>query len=191
MGRLSLRQAVGVGLFALLAWLSFMAFSFVEDLFFRAVPSVLIFAFGALIFFWRVKTVPPERILLLALGIGKKTRLPKKAVKAEKGAKAVKAKAEVAPLRVQKAQAVVGEPFKVVGVLRDPQFGKPLSNRNFEVLVDGTQLYRGTTDEQGGFEAIYIPEFPGVVRVEVRPEGYVGAAQAVEVTVRGQPGGGV
>jgi hypothetical protein len=189
MGRITARQAAGMGFFALLAWLMFSALSFVGDIFFRALLAVVVFVFGALIFMWRVKTVPPERTLLLALGLGKKARVRaaadgKRVRKAEKPGKAKAAKAE-AP-RVMKAQAEVGEPFKVVGVLRDPQFGRPLPSRNYEVLVDGVPRFKGSTDEQGGFEAVYIPEAPGVVNIEVRPEGYVGAGARVEVTVRGR-----
>ena len=190
-GRLTARQATGIGFFTLLAWLTFSALGFVEDLVFRAVPAVLIFVAGAVVFSWRVKTVPPEKILILALGLGKKRgRKPAKQKAArKKGAEKVAPKAPVT-VKVTKAQATVGEPFKVVGVLREPSLGTPLANRNFDVLVDGAPRYKGTTDEQGGFEVVYIPEDVGLVRIEVKPEGYAGVSQSIEVTVRGQAVGG-
>jgi hypothetical protein len=190
-GRLTVRQAAGIGFFALLAWLTFSALGFVEDLVFRAVPAVLIFVAGAVVFSWRIKTVPPEKILILALGLGRKRgRKPAKQKAArEKVAEKVAPKAPVT-VKVTKAQATVGEPFKVVGVLREPSFGTPLANRNFDVIVDGALRYKGTTDEQGGFEVVYIPESVGLVRIEVRPEGYAGVSQSIEVTVRGQAVGG-
>jgi len=190
-GRLTVRQAAGIGFFALLAWLTFSALGFVEDLALRAVPAVLIFAAGAVVFSWRIKTVPPEKILILALGLGRKRgRKPaKQKATWEKGAEKVAPKAPVT-VKVTKAQATVGEPFKVVGVLREPSLGTPLANRNFDVLIDGVLRYKGTTDEQGGFEVVYIPESVGLVRIEVRPEGYAGVSQSIEVAVRGQAVGG-
>ena len=188
-GRLTVRQAAGIGFFALLAWLTFSALGFVGDLALRAVPAVLIFAAGAVVFSWRVKTVPPEKILILALRRKRGRKPAKQKAAREKGAEKVAPKAPVT-VKVTKAQATVGEPFKVVGVLREPSSGTPLANRNFDVIVDGVLRYKGATDEQGGFEVVYIPESVGLVRIEVRPEGYAGVSQSIEVTVRGQAVGG-
>ena len=188
-GRLSVRQLAGLGFFALLAWIVFQAFSFLSDVFMKIIPAGAVFLVGAVIFTWRVKTVHPERMILLALGLGKKGRRrpkrPEERTEAGKGAMKAPAKRAAPTARVMKAQATVGEPFKIVGVLRDPRLGKPLPHRNFEVFADGVSLYKGSTDEQGGFEVVYIPQHPGVVRIEVRPDGIVGAEQGVEVTVRG------
>jgi len=190
-GRLTARQAAGMGFFALLAWLAYSALGFVGDPIFRAIPAALIFVAGAVIFSWRVKTVPPEKVLILALGLGKKRgRKPAKREKVAPKAGKVAPEAPVT-VRVSKAQATVGEPFKVVGVLREPSLGTPLTNRNFDVLIDGAPRYKGATDEQGGFEVVYIPENVGLVRIEVRPEGYAGVSQSIEVTVRGQAVGGI
>jgi hypothetical protein len=191
-GRLSIRQAVGLAVFALLAWITFQAFAFF-DVICRVAAAGGIFIFGAVIFMWRVKTVPPERILLLALGIGR--RFPRHKVAVKERVKAGKAVA-VAPeapavTRVSKAQATVGEPVKIVGVLRDPHSGMPLSSRSFDITVDGQPFHKGATDEQGGFEVVYVPERVGVVRIEVKPEGYAGQGQSIEVTARGSPVGGV
>jgi len=188
-GRLTVRQAAGIGFFALLAWLTFSALGFVGDLALRAVPAVLIFAAGAVVFSWRVKTVPPEKILILALRRKRGRKPAKQKAAREKGAEKVAPKAPVT-VKVTKAQATVGEPFKVVGVLREPSSGTPLANRNFDVIVDGVLRYKGATDEQGGFEVVYIPESVGLVRIEVRPEGYAGVSQSIEVAVRGQAVGG-
>ena len=185
-GRLSVRQLAGLGFFALLAWIVFQAFSFLGDVLKQIIPAGAVFLAGAIIFTWRVKTVPPERIILLALGLGKKRRRKSKKPKEERPEAGKAPALRTAPAaRVMKAQATVSEPFKIVGVLRDPRLGKPLPHRNFEVFADGVSLYKGLTDEQGGFEVVYIPQYPGVVRIEVRPDGIVGAEQGVEVTVRG------
>ncbi|MEM2550195.1 MAG: hypothetical protein QW689_07265 [Nitrososphaerota archaeon] len=193
-GRMSARQLAGLGFFALLAWIAFQALSFVGDLVFQLIPAGLVFLAGAILFTWPVKTVPPERIILLALGIGrrplKKAPAKSKAERvAEKGAPVPREAAPTA--RVSKAQATVGEPFKIVGVLRDPRLGKPLANCGFEVFADGVFQYKGSTDEQGGFEVVYVPQYAGVLNIEVRPEGVVGAEQKVEVTVRGVSGEGL
>lgn len=182
-GRVSARQLGGIGFFALLAWIVFQALGFVGDLVLRLAPAGLILLAGVVIFTWPVKTVPPERMILLALGIGRK-RLKKTAVKRKAEKKAPASRASPAA-KVSKAQATVGEPFKIVGVLREPRLGKPLANCNFEVFVDGAPQYKGVTDEQGCFEVVYIPQYAGVLNIEVRPEGVVGAEQRVEVTVRG------
>ncbi len=185
-GRLTTRQAAGMGLFALLAWMTFSALGFVGDIFLRALMAFLVFMAGAVIFMWRVKTVPPERTILLALGIGKRRKGPLRPAKApRKGEEKAVVRAPVA-VKVSKAQATVGEPFKVVGVLRDPSLGTPLANRSFDVFVDGQLRFKGVTDEDGAFEVVYVPENVGVLRIEVRPEGYVGAGQSIEVTVSGQ-----
>lgn len=187
-GRLSMRQLVGIGLFALIAWITFQALGFVGDIVLRVIPAAAIMVLGVVIFTWRVKTVPPERTILLAMGIGRKhvKRSAAKAAKPKKGGKApVPAPAPAA--RIVKAQATVGEPCKIAGILRDPRLGRPLSNRSFEVFADGAPLYKGVTDEQGGFEVVYVPQHAGSVRIEVRPEGVVGAEQSIEITVRGAP----
>lgn len=186
-GRMSVRQLAGLGFFALPAWIVFQALSFLGDVIVQIVPAGAVFLAGAVIFTWRVKTVPPERIILLALGLGKKgRRRPKKQkARAEAGKGAEKAPAAAPATGFKKAQATVGEPCKIVGILRDPRLGRPLPHRNFEVFADGVSLYKGSTDEQGGFEVVYIPQYPGVVRIEVRPDGIVGAGQGVEVTVKG------
>ncbi len=191
LGRMSARQLVGLGFFALMAWMTFQALSFM-DLLIRLIPAGLTFIAGAIIFTWPIKTVPPERIILLALGLGRKQprrRAPEKGVKRKAEGKAPR-EVPVA-MKVSKAQATVGEPLKIVGILRDPRLGKPLANRNFEVYADGALLYKKTTDEQGSFEVVFVPQFAGVVRIEVRPEGAVGAEQSIEVTVRGAPSEGV
>lgn len=183
-GRMSARQLAGLGFFALLAWIAFQALSFVGDLVFQLIPAGLVFVAGAILFTWPVKTVPPERIILLALGIGRKP-LKKAPVKRKAERKAPVPREAAPTARVSKAQATVGEPFKIVGVLRDPRLGKPLANCGFEVFADGVSQYKGSTDEQGGFEVVYVPQYAGVLNIEVRPEGVVGAEQKVEVTVRG------
>jgi hypothetical protein len=88
-----------------------------------------------------------------------------------------------------KTQTAIREPVKVVGVLRDPRTGLPLQRRGFDVYVDGVLLQKGVSDEQGGFEVVYVPEHVGAVTVEVRPEGYAAPGQTVKVLVSPQPEG--
>jgi len=167
----------------LLAWMLFQALSFVSDIIFRALPAVVVFFAGAALFTWPVKTIPPERTILLALGIGRKS--PRR--KTEKVKKKAPTKAPAPTVKVSKAQAVVGEPLKIVGTLRDPSLGTPLANKSFEVYADGTLFYRGVTDEQGGFAVVFIPQDVGIVKITVKPEGVVGAEQSIEVAVSGAP----
>lgn len=189
-GRISARQLAGLGLFALLAWMTFQALSFVGDLTLQLIPAGLVFLVGVVMFTWPVKTVPPERFFLLALGIGKK-RLKKGAPVKRKTDKTRIRREAASATRVSKAQATVGEPFKIVGILKDPRLGTPLANYSFEVFADGVSQYRGVTDEQGGFEVVYVPQYAGVLRIEVKPEGVVGAEQSIEVTVSGAPAEGM
>lgn len=187
-GRMSPRQLAGMGSFALLAWAIFQGLGFL-DIVARLVPAIVVFFVGVVFFTWPIKTVPPEKVLLLMLGIGKKRAGAKRAVerrvKQEAGGRRIATPPAAPTIKVVRAQAVVGEPFKVVGVLRDPRTGRPLANHGFEVLVDGVLQYKSVTDEQGGFEVVYMPQSVGVIRIVVRPEGVVGAEQGIEVTVAG------
>lgn len=202
-GRVSVRQLIILGVFALPAWIIFTGLEGV-DMMLRVLAAGSIFLFGAILATWRVKTVPPERILLLALGFGR--REPRRAAaepsrkpnpKAE--TKPVEARAEAKmekrsergaerlargrthgvipimqaapPVKATRVHAVVGEAVKITGVLRDPQTGMPLPNRQYSVIVDGMLRYRRASDETGAFDIVYLPERPGIVKIAIAPDG--------------------
>ncbi|MEM2188676.1 MAG: hypothetical protein QXI60_06930 [Thermofilaceae archaeon] len=179
-GRISVRQLIILGVFALPAWLVFTGLEG-ADIILRVLSSASILFFGVILAAWRVKTVPPERTLALMLGIGRK-RPGRKAVRGQaRGKRAPKREAEP-PVKTSSIHAVVGEAVKITGVLRDPQTGMPLANRQFSVIVDGRLRYRDASDETGAFEVVFLPEQPGVSRIEVAPDGYA-FSEKIEVIV--------
>jgi len=180
-GRISVRQLIILGFFGLIAWFVFSAVHpTTGDIVVSGLSAGAIMAAGAIVASWRIKTVPIEKSILLALGIGKK-RLKKKRAAPAKRAKPIEPP-KPTPVKTSKMHGVVGEPMKIVGVLRDPQTGIALAQRGFSVIVDGRLRYRDVTDEQGAFEVVYLPEHPGLVRIEVQPDG-VAAAEKIELTI--------
>jgi hypothetical protein len=178
-GRLTLRQTAALILFALSAWMASLLFT---DVIFKLFVGGAVFTLGAVIFTHKVKTVPPERCILLALGIGRAR--PRKPVKMKKriegGGRSTMAPT---PLKKMRVSAMLDAPIKVVGVLKDPSNGKLLPHRGFEFIVDGVRHSSGVTDEQGFFTVFFAPQRFGVYRVEVRPDGYAGATQTFMVQV--------
>ena len=181
-GRISIRQALILGLFGLIAWLIFTNVQpMVGDIAISGISAVAVMIVGVIIASWRIKTVPIERSILLALGIGRKKPRRKKPAPAKKKAKPAEPE-KPTPVKVSKMHGAVGEPMKIVGVLRDPQTGAALAQRGFSVIVDGRLRYRDAADEQGAFEVVYLPEHPGLVRIEIQPEG-VAATEKIELTI--------
>lgn len=176
-GRISFRQLIILSAFALPAWLVFACSA--ADMAVRVAAAGAIMVAGVVMASWRIKTVPIERSILLALGVGRK--MPERRVAGGRG-KMKKRVAGAPPVKSSRIHAVVGEAVKIVGVLRDPQTGAPLANRQFSVIVDGRLRYRDFSDESGMFEVVYLPEQPGIVRVEVAPEGYA-FSEKIEITV--------
>lgn len=80
-------------------------------------------------------------------------------------------------------KASAGRPVKIAGMLRDPETGAPLPNREFEVCnASGTVLYTDLSDHEGRFEVVYTPEKPETVKLEIRPRGCVAPSCVVEVS---------
>ena len=179
-GRISVRQLVILGVFALPAWLVFASLEG-ADIFLRALSAALILIFGVIMAAWRVKTVPPERTLALMLGIGRR-KPGRKAVRRQAQRKRAPEVRAEPPVKTPSIHAVVGEAVKITGILRDPQTGVPLANRQFSVIVDGRLRYRDVCDETGAFEVVFFPEQPGVSRIEVAPDGYA-FSEKIEVIV--------
>jgi hypothetical protein len=99
----------------------------------------------------------------------------------EEGASTAQPQAEA----LAKAETVVETPIKVEGVLRDPQNGAPLPNREFEVYSEsGLRIYTDASDEQGRFSFTFSPESPGTFTFKVKPEGYAAPVQTLEVSVK-------
>jgi len=182
-GRLSIRQMLILGLFGLIAWIVFSTVHpMVGDIVVSGISAGAIMMVGVVLASWRIKTVPIERSILLALGIGRKHPKKRKEAPAKKKKAAERAAKPAPPVKSSKMHGVVGEPMKIVGVLRDPQTGAALAQRGFSVIVDGRLRYRDATDEQGAFEIVYLPEHPGLVRVEIQPDG-VAAAEKIELMI--------
>lgn len=172
-GRISFRQLMILGAFTPPAWLMFTCLA--GGMAVKIAASGVIMVAGVVMASWRIKTVSIERLILLALGVGR--RMPKR-----RAAEGEKKPIGAPPVKSSRIHAVVGEAVKIVGVLRDPQTGAPLANRQFSIIVDGRLRYKGFSDESGMFEVVYLPEHPGIVRVEVAPEGYA-FSEKIEVTV--------
>jgi len=186
LGRLSLRQMAGLGLSALLGYLASLLLA---DLIFKVAAGAIAFLPGAIIVMQPVRTVAPERYLLLMFGLGVLKPRRAKPGRAGKGKGGVKAEPVKGEVKVMRVSATLEAPIKIVGVLRDPSTGELLAERGFDFLVDGEYHSSGVTDEEGFFTVFFAPKRYGVYRVEVRPEGYAGSAQEFEVHV--EPKGGV
>ncbi len=177
-GRFSIRQTIALLVFGLLAWAVSLLFN---DLMMKIVAAGAVFFIGVVVFTRRVKTISPERHLLLLLGIGRP--LKKKARKKKKVKKKGRAKPSI-PVRTMMVSATLGVPVKVVGVLRDPATGKLLPHRSFDIFVDGQPYSAGATDDNGFFNVFFVPDRYGVFKIEVKPEGFADIAQQITVNVK-------
>jgi len=177
-GRFSIRQTGIFLTFGLLAWLASLLSA---DLIFKIVLAGAIFFTGAAIFTRKVKTVPPEIHLLYVIGMGRPLQTKKNGYKGQDNKKVIE---ESSPTKSMLLSATLGVPVKVVGVLKDPSLGKPLSARNFEMSVDGTAYSKGYTDEEGFFCAYFVPDRFGVFKIEVKPEGFAESTQQITVNVK-------
>lgn len=177
-GRFSIRQTGIFLTFGLLAWLASLLS---EDLIFKIVIAGAIFFTGAAIFTRKVKTVPPEIHLLYIIGIGRPLQTKQKLHKWQDNKKLVEVSSLTKSIMLS---ATLGVPVKVVGVLKDPSSGKPLSGRNFEITVDEIAYSKGFTDEEGFFCAYFVPDHFGVFKLEVKPDGFAGSTQQITVDVK-------
>ena len=181
-GRLSLRQAAWLATFALLGYSASTLFG---DLMLKVAAGGSIFLFGSAVFIQPVKTVSPERYLLLIFGIG--SVKPRSAdLGGDEKIGAAKRRNRSDRRRVVRVSASFRNPVKIVGVLRDPYTGEPLKRRNFDFLVEGRRYSSGVTDEEGFFTVFFFPQMTGVYTVSVMPEGYPKDAQRFEVRI--EPG---
>lgn len=176
-GRFSIRQTVALLAFGLLGWA---VASFFEDLMFKLVSAGVVFFVGAAVFTRKVKTVSPERHLLLMLGVGRPLKRKFKTRRKAKGGRI----RPPPPVRSVVLSASLEAPVKVVGVLRDPASGRLLPHRGFEVYVDGKPHSEGSTDEHGFFSVFFVPDRYGTFKVEVKPKGFAEVAQQITVNVK-------
>jgi len=167
-GKLSLRQTAVLILFALVAF--FLATTFApDDLITELIIAAPIAIVGISIFGRKVKTISPEHLLIYMFTGGKRV----KKVKVKPGEGAIEKLAAEKPLSIPNAVNVsssLDSPVKLVGVLRDPQTGRNLPLRAYEVFVDGEPVFSGVTDESGFFTIFFTPTRYGVFDVEVKPE---------------------
>jgi len=179
-GKISMRQTAA--LLALLALAYLMSLS-VADLTMKVMMGAAVFIPGALVFLQRVKTVPPEWYLALML---------RGLLSAKKGRKRAR---HFGPPEVEKpgrrmaVAAVLGEPVKIVGCMRNPATGEPISDQPFDVFVEGEHYSSGISGSGGDFAVYFTPRRFGIFRLSLRPSGYAEDAESIEVQV--EPEGGV
>jgi hypothetical protein len=183
LGKFSIRQTVILLALALASYMLTLPF---PDLLQKLIVAGAAFVVGASFFLRRIKTISPERHLLLVLGIGRPLKR-RKPVKEKGGKRAKRAEEEKRP-KSMVVSAALETPVKLVGVLRDPVHGSLLPNRSFEVYVGDKLHSKGVTDEQGFFNIFFVPDRYGEFTLEVRPEGIVGASEKIVVNVK--PRGG-
>jgi len=165
-GKLSLRQTAVLILFAVVAF--FLATIFApDDLMMELIIAAPIAIVGISIFGRKVKTISPEHLLIYMFTGGK--RVKKVKIKPEEIEKLATEKPLSIPNAVNVSSAL-DSPVKLVGVLRDPQTGRNLPLRAYEVFVDGEPVFSGVTDESGFFTIFFTPTRYGVFDVEVKPE---------------------
>ena len=162
-GRMSLRQLIIISSFTGLGWLSSLPFT---SIIYKVAVGGLMFGAGVALAMQRLKVVAPERIILLALGFGR--RFPVKPSEGD-GSRS----GEVSPAGKMRISADLEDPVKIVGVLRDPSTGEVLYGKPYTVIVGGEPCSSGVSDEQGFFAAFFTPRMYGEYNVEVRPEGYL------------------
>ena len=64
-------------------------------------------------------------------------------------------------------------PLEFEGLLRNPQTGEPLANREFEVYDEsGRVVLAHFTDKEGRFKFTYTPEKAESVKLKIKPKGY-------------------
>lgn len=188
-GRFTVRQIVILGFFALIAWI---VQGFLQDFTLKIGAVLFVMFFGGYLAFSRIKTVPVEKSIALALGIGKPMRkVLKRKAKPKKRKKKKEEKVEekveetmkidmktgkvivlAKPSRVVNVSASLDEPVRVATVVRDKVTGEPLANRSFTVYVEDKEHSSGVTDQDGGFVTYITAKRFGRVRVDIFVEGY-------------------
>jgi hypothetical protein len=166
-GKLSMRQTVVYILFAVAAF--FLATILSTDLLTEIIIAAPIAIVGISIFGRKVKTIAPEFLIYYLFKGGGKV----KKMRFKLGEEVVEKLTAEKPLSIPNAINVsssLDSPVKLVGVLRDPQTGRNLPVRPYDVLVDGEKVFSGVTDESGFFTIFFTPTRYGVFDVEVKPE---------------------
>jgi hypothetical protein len=123
---------------------------------------------GISIFGRKVKTISPERLLIYMFTGGRKVKKVK--VELEGEVEKLAAEKPLSIPNVVNVSSSLDSPVKLVGVLRDPQTGRNLPLKAYEVFVDGEPVFSGVTDESGFFTIFFTPTRYGVFDVEVKPE---------------------
>ncbi|MCW4008799.1 MAG: hypothetical protein NWF09_08965 [Candidatus Bathyarchaeota archaeon] len=172
-GKYSVRQMI---ILLSIAGISFASTLFFDDLLLKLVIAGSVFVVGAAFFMRRVKTLTPEKHLMLILGFGR--AIPKTALKKQTKKAAVKPQTVTA-----KSMTVTSEletPVKIVGVVQSPSTGKKIVNNHFDVYVDGKYYSSGITDEMGFFELFLSPDHYGTYNIEIKPKDTV---ESMHITV--------
>ncbi len=182
-GRFSIRQMIVFLIFGLSAYSISLL---LEDLIFKIVVAGSIFFSGAAVFTRKTKTLPPEKHLLYIINnkyAQKKKHKKRKKHRQQKQQQ--KTATPVASVKEMRLSATLGVPVKIVGSLKDPASKKVLTNRSFELCVDGTAYSKGFTDQEGFFSAYFVPDRFGIFKLEIKPEDY--AKPVLHIVVKVNP----
>jgi len=175
-GRISFRQFIILGFFTIISYITFIAMPL--DNMGRLIAAGGVFIAGLSIAMQRVRTIPPEKYLLLILVPRRKEKIVRKSVGV----------GVLSPVMEKSVDVIVKnitdiEPLKIIGVLRDAD-GKPLVNRRFIAYVEGEEIGAGVTDDEGFFMIYFKPKAYGEYRIDLVPEGFSEYVDHVVVSVR-------
>lgn len=198
-GRFTVRQVVILGVFGLVAWI---VQGFFNDPVFKVGIIVFTMFFGGYLAFSKTKTIPVEKSITLALGIGKpklrrfrkrKVKLEEESQKPEAGRIGEVVKVNTKTMKVivlSKPSRIIGistnldEPIRITTLIRDKVTGEPLANKPFKVYLDGKEHSTGITDQDGGLITYLTAKSYGKVRVDVFVEGYVEPVDSFTLNIK-------
>jgi hypothetical protein len=197
-GKLSIRQTI---IFLVFGLVGFTVFSLIPEQTIGMIVAVAVAVAGIAGFGRRVKTVSPEHILIIMLTGGDRVRKPSpKTEEAATPEAAIPEGASTADELVKPAtpsgatgkviqvSSTLDAPVKLVGMLKDPETGRALGNRAFEVFVNRERVTEGITDDGGFFMIFFAPFSYGLFMVEIKPEGMT-RSQTIKVQVNPARGG--
>jgi len=166
-GKFSIRQTIIYLTFGLIAVLAYINIEEMTGM----IAAAVIFVIGITFFGRKVKTMAPEKMLIYLLfrrgafpTIKKEKKQGDLEERGELGAE------ELNIPNVVRVASLLDAPVKLVGVLRNPQTGAPIAHTPFDVLVNGSREFSGTTDESGFFVVFFTPSGYGLFQLEIKPE---------------------
>lgn len=178
LGKLTVRQMSILGFFAVLAYgVSTLA----SDTTGKALLGGTVLVVGLALALQRVKTVPPERSILLMLSMPK-PRKPKAASGKEDAEKKTD-RLEAESLRIPVEDITSIPRVSVAGFLADPHTGRVLSRRGFQVFIGDEKVSEGVSKPDGSFAVYLKPSGYGQFELKIVPEGFSDAVQTIPVLI--------